>query len=340
MEDLKIEDYPEHWKSTLLGIDFWKDAEIHNQPIHDDIEAGKSECPTLLSSLRDSRREAHSLFISEQNQLICTKFPFNIGPEEGPRSHERQVPEEQSKPETRRRRFSMNDAFNLSSLSLTTSQALHSNKLVDLGRRARSRSRGASSRADSENRSNPFQRFSLLTMGRSKKRSNSVNDKDKDDIEPDNNSDQKQSETKQASIQSVLSIRSPQEPGTPAKPLMYFRGGASWNCLPRDMQAIGIDVFWPVKNNQVGMSDRREVLHIEELAPLCQFRGLRVLKLTGMLQSYQKYIWQAAWLNTQLEELELGMALAPRIRRNYQGKWPFIKGGWMMSSDSYGEPVY
>lgn len=43
MEDLKIEDHPEHWKSTLLGLDFWKDAEIHNQPIHDDIEAGKSE---------------------------------------------------------------------------------------------------------------------------------------------------------------------------------------------------------------------------------------------------------------------------------------------------------
>lgn len=42
METLKIEDYPEHWRSTLLGIDFWKDAEIHNQPIHNDIEAGKS----------------------------------------------------------------------------------------------------------------------------------------------------------------------------------------------------------------------------------------------------------------------------------------------------------
>lgn len=171
--------------------------------------------------------------------------------------------------------------------------------------------------------------------------------RDKDDIDDDNargsgsgsGSERKQA-VNQASIQSVLSMRSPQEPGTPAKPLMYFRGGASWNCLPRDMQAIGIDVFWPVKNNQVGMSDRREVLHIEELAPLCQFRCLRVLKLTGMLQSYQKYIWQAAWLNTELEELELGMALAPRIRRNYQGKWPFIKGGWTMSGDSYGEPVY
>lgn len=42
MEDLKIEDFPEHWRSSLLGIDFWKDAEIHNQPIHDGIEAGKS----------------------------------------------------------------------------------------------------------------------------------------------------------------------------------------------------------------------------------------------------------------------------------------------------------
>lgn len=176
-----------------------------------------------------------------------------------------------------------------------------------------------------------------------RKRSSSFNDKDKDkDVDDVNDGSfrgRKQTE-KAASIQSVLSIRSPQEPGTPAKPLIYFRGGASWNCLPRDMQAIGIDVFWPVKNNQVGMSDRREVLHIEELAPLCQFRGLRILKLTGMLQSYQKYIWQAAWLNTELEELELGMALTPRITRNYEGKWPLIKGGWTMSGVSYGEPVY
>lgn len=41
MEDIRIDHHPDHWKSTLLGEDFWKDAELFNQPIHDDIEAGE-----------------------------------------------------------------------------------------------------------------------------------------------------------------------------------------------------------------------------------------------------------------------------------------------------------
>ena len=41
MEDIRIDHHPNHWKSTLLGEDFWKDAELFNQPIHDDIEAGE-----------------------------------------------------------------------------------------------------------------------------------------------------------------------------------------------------------------------------------------------------------------------------------------------------------
>lgn len=41
MEDIRIDHHPDHWKSTLLGEDFWKDAELFNQPVHDDIEAGE-----------------------------------------------------------------------------------------------------------------------------------------------------------------------------------------------------------------------------------------------------------------------------------------------------------
>jgi hypothetical protein len=82
------------------------------------------------------------------------------------------------------------------------------------------------------------------------------------------------------------------------------------------------------------------MLNIEEMAPLCQFRNLRVLKITGMMQSYQKYIWQAAWLNTDLEELELGMAHEPRIRRSASKRWPYIKGGWMLDESHHSEPVY
>lgn len=210
----------------------------------------------------------------------------------------------------------MNDAFSLSSLNLSPSRLL--------GRRSRSSSRSRSSHSPTRppsvlsesHRPNSRLRFALTMASNSKKKRD-------DDADTD-------------SIWSIP-LRGPNDPGTPEKPLMFFRGGASWNVFPRDMQAIGIDLFWPVKQDQEG---DREVLHIEEMVPLRQFRGLRVLKITGMLQSYQKYIWQAAWLNTGLEELELGMAIGPRIRRNFPGDWPFIKGGWTLKQDTYGEPVY
>ncbi|KLJ06657.1 hypothetical protein EMPG_17856 [Blastomyces silverae] len=78
------------------------------------------------------------------------------------------------------------------------------------------------------------------------------------------------------------------------------------------------------------------ILPVEAIAPLCNFRNLRFLKLAGMSQSYQKYIWQAAWLNPGLETLELEMALEPCIRRAFSG-WPYIKGGWIQQSKPGGE---
>jgi hypothetical protein len=41
METNRTEDFPSHWKATLLGEAFWKDAERFNQPINDSIEASK-----------------------------------------------------------------------------------------------------------------------------------------------------------------------------------------------------------------------------------------------------------------------------------------------------------
>lgn len=79
------------------------------------------------------------------------------------------------------------------------------------------------------------------------------------------------------------------------------------------------------------------------MAQLCDFRNLRVLRITGMMQSFQKYIWRAAWLNLNLEELELGMALAPRIRASVaenRTDWPLIRGGWDFEVSVYSDPVY
>ena len=50
------------------------------------------------------------------------------------------------------------------------------------------------------------------------------------------------------------------------------------------------------------------IFPLQDLSPLCLYRGLRILKITGMMQSYQSYIWLVVWLNPQLTDLTLEMA--------------------------------
>lgn len=125
--------------------------------------------------------------------------------------------------------------------------------------------------------------------------------------------------------------------GTPKKPLVEFRGGASWLSLPRDKSKLGLDLFAPFAQGQ----EDTNCLDLIELKPLCQFRGLRSLKLVGMLQSYQTYIWQTAWLNLGLDELELGMVLGPEIMSVTHGRqWKLVEEGWTMDEKQSAEPVY
>lgn len=127
--------------------------------------------------------------------------------------------------------------------------------------------------------------------------------------------------------------------GTPAKPLLEFRGGAAWDSIPRNRATLGLDLFWPCMDDND--DDDMDCLSLSELEPLCQFRNLRSLKLVGMMQSYQPYIWQAVWLNVNLIELELGMALEPEIlSRTRYAQWNLIQEGWTMDQKNTGEPVY
>ena len=142
---------------------------------------------------------------------------------------------------------------------------------------------------------------------------------------------------RKSSAESALQSHIPRELGTSSKPLQFFRGGVAWEYIERDTEKLNFDIFWPIKK---GTFSGNDMLDVEELAPLCSFRGLRTLRITGMMQSYQKYIWQAAWLNLGLEELELEMALEPCIRRGFDGDWPFIKGGWMPRAKAGGPPIY
>lgn len=129
------------------------------------------------------------------------------------------------------------------------------------------------------------------------------------------------------------------EIATLGNPLIGFRGGDSWSNLPRIKRALGLDLFWPWPPDS--RDSGYDCLGLAELKPLCDFRSLRSLKIVGMMQSYQSYIWQAAWLNLDLDELELGMALEPDVvNRIYETRWRVIDEGWTLDPRMGGSPVY
>ena len=127
------------------------------------------------------------------------------------------------------------------------------------------------------------------------------------------------------------------ELGGRSRPIMHFRPNL-WRHLERNRQTLNLDLFWPLRLNKEEASEEIEaaeadIFPIQELRPLCEFRQLRSLQLNGMLQSYQKYIWQTCWLNPGLEELTLEMALKPSIGSTYSVIWPSIEGNWHMKGE-------
>lgn len=86
---------------------------------------------------------------------------------------------------------------------------------------------------------------------------------------------------------------------------------------------------------------RITILSLEQMRPLAEFRNLRVLKLTGMMKSYQRIIWQAVWLNPKLTTLELEMAVGLDIEHPIGlSGWKPITKGWVMNVKSSASPVY
>ncbi|KAL4736800.1 hypothetical protein BDV11DRAFT_172582 [Aspergillus similis] len=312
-------------------------------------------------------------FCLAHDQSLHTRFPFNIGPEQAQTFRAPSIvttavnPDDvvEAVPQRRSRRFSMSDAPNLSANSSTSrsgSTLYPPSRVLELGlsRRSRSRSRSnirarsSSVTADVHRSSSMIRSTFNRLSGRRKTR-----DEEKEDInEIETELDELDIKSNEPS--NAIPVFTPDQ-ATPANPLMEFRGGALWAALPKDRRTLGLDVFWSVPSEQptetdINVSEEKHktgppaeggnkhddekpsVLPIDEMAPLCTFRNLRILKITGMMQSYQMYIFQAAWLNTNLEELEIGMALQPRLRRGY--KWPYIKGGWRLNKTTYAEPVY
>lgn len=298
----------------------------------------------------------------DHNSSLHTRFPFNIGPEQTPPPRAPSIitaavdsdcEVDAVVPEKRSRRFSMSDALTVSTFTERSGSSLFaSNRFLALGRQSRS---------DSRSRSNNLGRSSSVTADVRRSNSmirstfNRLNHRKKMRDEGEGEEEELERHVKE---RATATLTFPPDQATPANPLMEFRGGALWEAIPRDRRILGLDVFWPVQTDKLMREMKKDskcnqnkrdssegeedeeptIFPINEMAPLCMFRNLRILKLTGMMQSYQMYIFQAAWLNTNIEELEIGMTLAPRLRRGY--KWPFMKGDWRLDKATYGEPVY
>ncbi|KAL4786557.1 hypothetical protein BJX76DRAFT_365630 [Aspergillus varians] len=309
-----IDDFQAHWDTTLLGPDFWKDAEDWNKETNDRIE-------------------------TVHDQSLHTRFPFNLVLEQGARAPpiaattatatadsdeavELVIPEKK-----RSRRFSMSDAFDMSSLSGRSRSCSRSFSCSRSGSNNRGRS---SSVAAEVRRSSSMIRSTFNMLSGRKKIRNGEAEKEQELM---------LQVQEQVNVIPIFTL----DQATPERPLKEFRGGALWEALPKNRRKLGLDIFWPIPPDKLANKEEKEneptVFPIEEMKPLFMFRSLRALKITGMMQSYQMCIFQTAWLNTNLEELEIGMALAPRLCRGY--KWPYMKGGWRFEkATTYSEPVY
>lgn len=104
-----------------------------------------------------------------------------------------------------------------------------------------------------------------------------------------------------------------------------FKGGLSWTCIDKSCRGLDLDLFCAHEPENPISS---HILDLQDMAPLSSFRNLRSLKLTGMMQSYQQHIWRTVWMNPQLEDLELDMALEPSLHDEVLSSWFSIHGNW------------
>lgn len=98
--------------------------------------------------------------------------------------------------------------------------------------------------------------------------------------------------------------------------------------FPPYWQSLDLSLFKPGLTSDLLIGDTTSP---RDLLPLCDFRRLRTLKLTGMVDSYQEIIFRACWLNPELWSLTLVMALEPELTTRALRKWKAIEGkDWKM----------
>lgn len=315
-----MDEHPAHWNNTLMGGDFWKDATDYEEQLSKNLET----C-MLTAQLGIQYCFIFGVLLYTELTLVALdlnlhrRFPFNLISEQSPQTQDQPTQKETPAPKLQRR-------VSVSGVQgpgpkRRRSLTLVPSRFLELSRRARSRSPVKHSAPTTP----VFPWSPSLTPLKA----------------PD--------EYKETTVEAIEIPASPRlapiihrpvhkpEIATPKEPLMNFRGGCSWDSLPRDKETLGLDLFWPCRPNM----DETNCLSVKEIKPLCQFRNLRSLKIVGMLQSYQTYIWQAVWLNMNLDELELGMALEPVVANpTYSMEWQRIQHGWKINPRDFASPVY
>lgn len=98
-----------------------------------------------------------------------------------------------------------------------------------------------------------------------------------------------------------------------------------WSIIPLSILHLDLDLFIPGMTSEPTAGD---ALLPEDLGPLTKLHHLRSLTLRGMMDSYQEYIWQMAWLCPYLENLTLEMGLEPRLEDMVTENWPAIDHKW------------
>ncbi|KAJ6151712.1 hypothetical protein N7470_006840 [Penicillium chermesinum] len=294
-----------HWEDTLMGREFWEDAATHEQ------------------------RPALELQ-QNQEQGLHTQFPFNQAIEKDTVISTETVPEEDepTPPAKHRRGVSIPDLPKLrvrTTLRRTSTVTATTSRSELVQRRVQS----PASPKTSSTWSPLSSRFPLLGAPKTPKQF-SLPESEIPLLSPN------KLVPSSSPSPSPRGVRTPGEEQLEGFEQPYFKKFAddrSWEGIPRNVKRLHLDLFIPFTP-----SAEDDFLAIEEMKPLLGFRQLRSLHISFITNSLQPYIWQAVWANVHLEELELEMAIGPRLDSPCKELWKPIDGSWKMDNRVGGKP--
>lgn len=105
--------------------------------------------------------------------------------------------------------------------------------------------------------------------------------------------------------------------------------GVDFGALLRIRGGIGVqETLWIDMWQHFAPGKTVVPLDEQYLSCLTSFINLRCLRVSGMLKSYQKKLFQAIWKMEHLQDLRLRMAEEPRISPTAELRFRPIEQGW------------